>query len=508
MIKSFLISCLLVFSIYPAYALEGVDECGAFLEELSDKVGHLDLDNDPIVKSLPRYGVYHFFDNETQTAYLSGMYPNYSYELDLSEAEIENIYDYTGYNEGAYISKINDVFINNLTQKEYTDAWESDNITLTLEENDVELDLRKTAYDHFYIDTKILVTSIPEINTKEGYFQIGLTAQYNWADFRLAPIAKDILESSIENEEQGYEGGFFCLYDREEITKFFPNLPSLTPKHFEKKYNPESFQVLFEYSPANEFEESENCIDEQLEFENACEVVKDGLVEFTVTEQFNGKVNRVFDLKKFPFDSHFLDIEMVQKPTTFWMYLWDRYYGRTSEQDSVLDENLRLIQDQTAEWRYEDYFHSEGLHYIGTERVPTEKIVISFLIERESSFYIYKIILPIFFILTLTVAIFWIDIRQIESRLTVSVVGFLTLIAYNFVIQDELPNLGYLTLMDKFVISSYVFAGIPTILTILSRRYYDLDNHIISKRIDQIYPLVAIPLFLIVLFVIYIQAMS
>ena len=67
--------------------------------------------------------------------------------------------------------------------------------------------------------------------------------------------------------------------------------------------------------------------------------------------------------------------------------------------------------------------------------------------------------LPIIFLLVVSWSTFWINPKELESRVTVSIVCLLSLIAYNFVIDNDLPKLGYLTFMDKFVLTTYIFAG-------------------------------------------------
>ncbi len=89
-------------------------------------------------------------------------------------------------------------------------------------------------------------------------------------------------------------------------------------------------------------------------------------------------------------------------------------------------------------------------------------------IERQSFYYIFKIILPIMLILFVCWSSVWIDKREIESKLTITIVCLLSLIAYNFVIDNELPKLSYLTVMDWIILASYIYAAAPNILAILS----------------------------------------
>ena len=53
----------------------------------------------------------------------------------------------------------------------------------------------------------------------------------------------------------------------------------------------------------------------------------------------------------------------------------------------------------------------------------------------------------------------WLDPKEVRSKLTISIVCLLSLIAYNFVIDNELPKLEYLTIMDWIILSSYLFAS-------------------------------------------------
>ena len=60
----------------------------------------------------------------------------------------------------------------------------------------------------------------------------------------------------------------------------------------------------------------------------------------------------------------------------------------------------------------------------------------------------------------------WIPTKELESRLTTSIVALLALIAYNFVLNDELPKLSYLTSLDRYILLSYLFCAIQSFLSI------------------------------------------
>ena len=126
-------------------------------------------------------------------------------------------------------------------------------------------------------------------------------------------------------------------------------------------------------------------------------------------------------------------------------------------------------------------------------------------IERKSSYYIFKIIFPIILILMVCWSAVWIDPKEIESRLTVTIVCLLSLIAYNFVIDSELPKLEYLTIMDYIILVSYIYATIPNFLSIYS---FELQkkNRKLTEKYEQYEKKYGLPSYLaIVILIVFIN---
>ena len=55
-----------------------------------------------------------------------------------------------------------------------------------------------------------------------------------------------------------------------------------------------------------------------------------------------------------------------------------------------------------------------------------------------------------------------------EAKVNITIVCLLALIAYNFIIDEDLPKLSYLTFMDSFILISYFYTGIASMLCIYS----------------------------------------
>ena len=114
----------------------------------------------------------------------------------------------------------------------------------------------------------------------------------------------------------------------------------------------------------------------------------------------------------------------------------------------------------------------------------TSTINIKIYIEREHGYYIYKVLFPILLILMVCWTVVWVHPRELESRLTITIVCLLSLIAYNFVIDSELPKLQYLTVMDWVILISYVYATIPNFISVISFRLYK-SNRRLSDKIER-----------------------
>ena len=106
---------------------------------------------------------------------------------------------------------------------------------------------------------------------------------------------------------------------------------------------------------------------------------------------------------------------------------------------------------------------------------------IEIVIKRYVKHYIYKIILPVFLILCIAWYVLWIPTRKYETRLNTSIIALLALIAYNFVFQDDIPKLNYLTNLDRYILLSYVFCCIPVFISIGSSKLGSENQKIIVK---------------------------
>ena len=130
-----------------------------------------------------------------------------------------------------------------------------------------------------------------------------------------------------------------------------------------------------------------------------------------------------------------------------------------------------------------------------------DSLVLSILIERKPGYYLFKVIFPILLILLICWSVVWVDPKELESRLTITIVCLLSLIAYNFVIDSELPKLEYLTVLDWIILISYVYATVPNLLSVVSFRLLK-TNLPLGNKIELISKKYGLASYMIIIFAI------
>ncbi len=239
------------------------------------------------------------------------------------------------------------------------------------------------------------------------------------------------------------------------------------------------------------------------------------------TESGIGQFRQVFNFKNFPFDKQKLKVSMktnvhssqniseIQPKTGYAAVTF-----LTPEKGAFLnlEEYINNIsKNYLKEWTVTNaYIESEELildnYYspYSNKIYPFHENSINVVldIERNSAHYVYKIIIPVFLILSVAWFVLWIPTHHLESRLTTSIVALLALIAYNFVFSDDIPKLDYLTALDKYILLSYIFCCIPTFMSIGFSRFIVRNQRmvtIINKRLRSwlglIYLLASIQIF-------------
>ena len=309
------------------------------------------------------------------------------------------------------------------------------------------------------------------VDEKNGTFDATIeTDFYQQLDDRYF-LSNQIWEDLVydrEYDEENYLQNFWyetCTFNDERWQK----LNSVDPTYgliFENLIKEERQLRFSEFylKPIWDFKLKENPKDDRDDY-----VIKDGS-ELTYKSKSVYKIKNEFNLQNFPFDKQTLRIFLRQDETPILedRFLVSSYTMRKAEEF----KDLNTIQGwniTNVEMNYKIFNHLLKEDYFdGFELV--------FEIERKSRYYVFKIILPIILILIVCWSAVWIKPKDLESKLTITIVCLLSLIAYNFVIDKDLPKLEYLTVMDYIILISYIYATIPTFLSIITNNFINTKN--------------------------------
>ena len=192
------------------------------------------------------------------------------------------------------------------------------------------------------------------------------------------------------------------------------------------------------------------------------------------------RIKNEFNLKSFPFDKQVLKYTIVNNNYSMINQLLFSNQFTYETLSNFIEKN------DIPGWHKNSFSIKKFFHRNTTDPNNFRKdgLLIEIELERKHGYYIFKVIFPIVLILIVCWSVVWINPKEIEARLTITIVCLLSLIAYNFVIDEELPKLEYLTVMDWIVLTSYVYATIPNFLSIYS--FANRLNLSITERVDNL----------------------
>jgi hypothetical protein len=190
--------------------------------------------------------------------------------------------------------------------------------------------------------------------------------------------------------------------------------------------------------------------------ENQELILKDnGTVEYR--QKFNAELEARYDLRKFPFDEQTLELEL------------ESFDWPASELQLRSVENAVGFSDrfEIPEWRAVNVASKVEDRGEERDRERFSELVIKLGVDRESGFYLWKIMVPLFLLVATSWSVFWMPGDSLSNRLAISFTGILTIVAYQFVINDVLPKVTYFTLWDVLLTFSFLLMLGTVAVTVL-----------------------------------------
>jgi len=184
-------------------------------------------------------------------------------------------------------------------------------------------------------------------------------------------------------------------------------------------------------------------------FPDYVEVEPDGTVNYR--QRYAGAFTQPLRLQSFPFDRQTFRIQLVAvryRPNEV-KFVPDQAWIQSGLKQAAGMAPSITLPDWTvekSETKPLTYALAPGLEYSG--------YAFEFTASRNAQHYVWKVILPLVLIVMMSWAVFWIDPVTSNSQISIAVTSMLTLIAYRFAIDNQLPRLPYTTNLDAFILMS------------------------------------------------------
>ena len=112
-------------------------------------------------------------------------------------------------------------------------------------------------------------------------------------------------------------------------------------------------------------------------------------------------------------------------------------------------------------------------------------MVLSVDVKRDSAFFKYKVIFPLVLIVMMSWMVFWIDPALVASQISLSITAMLTIIAYRFALAGLMPRLGFLTVLDHFVLASTIVVFLSMAEVIYTAHLSTSDQLEKARKVDR-----------------------
>jgi len=212
------------------------------------------------------------------------------------------------------------------------------------------------------------------------------------------------------------------------------------------------------------------------------------LERFTVTLQAPD-----FDFRVYPFDHQKFIVRIdLNVPTEVFSF-------------DGIENPGKILGDQLGEEEWSVINYSQDIKEISYgNNLTHSRFSTTLEMKRHVNFYMFRILIPLFLIISVSWVIFF--LKDYGKQLEVASGNLLVFVAFNFTISNDLPRLGYLTLLDGLIIASFCCAALVVFISVCQKRLEAKGKMGVASYIDKMvlifYPLVYVFLITVAYFIV------
>lgn len=193
-------------------------------------------------------------------------------------------------------------------------------------------------------------------------------------------------------------------------------------------------------------------------------------------QRYYGTLASYHNLRDFPFDKHKLVISLFpidSSENEVRLVVNETFTGRRGLLN-ISDWDIQAVKGGIRRQKVQafDTFHSIYDFEIAVRRI--------------TNYYVWKVILPICLIVAMSWCVFWIAPEQTDAQISLSAISMLTLVAFIFATTNMVPELGYFTRLDLFIIGSTILVFLSLLQSVFTSYLVACGRKIVSMPLDRV----------------------
>jgi hypothetical protein len=214
----------------------------------------------------------------------------------------------------------------------------------------------------------------------------------------------------------------------------------------------------------------------------------------TYRQRYVGAFTQPLRLQSFPFDRQTFRVQLVavRYQSNEVMFVPDQIWI----QDGLKGAGGISPSVTLPDWTIEKW-ELKPIVYTLAPRHQYSGYAFEFTASRNVRHYILKVILPLVLIVMMSWCVFWTDPTNSNTQFSIAVTSMLTLIAYRFTVDAQLPRLPYMTRLDVFFLISTLLVFFSLIEVLITTILDNNQQTARAKKIDR-YCRVIVPVIFVI----------
>lgn len=196
-----------------------------------------------------------------------------------------------------------------------------------------------------------------------------------------------------------------------------------------------------------------------------------------------GRFFHSFLLGRFPLDEHALDIQ-IESPE----HAADSLVYLPDTNSVSIRNTLNMVGWNIRGARLESKLHDYGTAFGNPEENARQYSNLSYTITlaRPLSYFLLKMLLPILVVMLISIGALLAHPSYVDTRSSLPIGGLLTAVFLQQTYSNALPDTGYMVLMDKIYLLSYVIISLVLLQIILAGNWLLRKKAVPEKKIIQL----------------------